>query len=74
MNNSNVRKYVITAIVTLLILVCVIGVTYAFFNPTVNSNGITTVNIESSEQATISFTGGNDITVNAYQPGVSGEL
>ena len=74
MNNSNVRKYVIAAIVTLIILVCVIGVTYAFFNPTVNSNGITTVNIESSEQATISFTGGNDITVNAYQPGVSGEL
>ncbi|MBQ4583316.1 MAG: hypothetical protein IJA94_00215 [Bacilli bacterium] len=74
MNNNNVRKYTIAVIVTLLILVCVIGVTYAFFNPNVDSNGITTVNIELAEQATISFTGGKDVTIDAKQPGVAGEL
>lgn len=74
MNNNNVRKYTITAIVTLLILVCVIGVTYAFFSPSVDTNGITTVNIEVSEQATISFTGGKDVMIDAHQPGVTGEL
>lgn len=72
--NDNVKKYIMIAIVTLLIVICVIGVTYAFFIGDVTTAGITTINIEASDQATISFNGGNDVKINAHQPGVSGEL
>lgn len=74
MDSKNIKKYTIIVIVVFLIIVCAIGVTYAFFNPTIDPNGITTINIESSDQATISFEGGNDLILAASEPGMSGEL
>jgi len=71
---NNTRRNLLISLSTLLLIVVVVGITYAFFRPSETNTAVTNVNINAFDQAVITFTGGSDLSMNAYQPGVSREL
>ena len=71
---QNTRKRLIISLSVLLLLVIAVGITYAFFKPSMTNTGSTSVNINAFDRAVITFTGGSDLSMDAYQPGISREL
>ena len=69
--DDNTRKKLITLIVVLLIVVVGVGITFAFFSPSLNQQDNITVDVTASDNAKVTFTNGSNLVLNAIQPGIS---
>ena len=68
---DNTRKKLIALIVVLLIVVVGVGITFAFFSPSLNQQDNITVDVTASDNAKVTFTNGSNLVLNAIQPGIS---
>ena len=58
-------------IAVLLVMLVGIGITYAFFSPTIIQESDITVDVTTSENATITFENGSNVNLSATEPGIT---
>ena len=68
---ESTRKKLIAVLVVLLVIVVGIGITFAFFNPFINQEGTITIDVTAHDNATITYTNGQNLNLIARQPGIS---
>ena len=70
---DNTRKKIAAILISLLVVLAGVGITFAFFNPSLNQEGDITVDVTASDNAKITYTNGANLSLIARQPGVSAE-
>ena len=68
---DSTRKKLVGLIIALLIIVVGVGVTFAFFNPTIRRDGNITIDVTSDQNAKITYENGQNLSLVARQPGIS---
>ncbi len=68
---DNTRKKLLGMIISLLVVLVGVGITFAFFSPSIDNQGEVTVDVTTNRNAKITYTTGQNIDFLAKQPGTS---
>ena len=68
---DSTRKKLLGIIISLLVVLAGVGITFAFFNPTIRNEGDITIDVTASDNARITYTNGQNLSLIARQPGTS---
>ena len=68
---ESTRKKLVALLIALLVIVVGVGITFAFFNPFIDQEGDITIDVTAHDNATITYTNGQNLSLIARQPGAS---
>ena len=68
---DSVRRKIITLVVALLVITIGAGVTFAFFSPSIRQEENITVDVTTSDKASVTFNDGSYLSLVANQPGAT---
>ena len=68
---DSTRKKILGLVISLLVVLVGVGITFAFFNPFLNQEDDITIDVTASDNATITYTNGANMNFVANEPGTT---